>query len=91
MKKEVLVAGKDVELAVQNAIAALGVESVDEIEYVIEDLGSKGIFGIGARNAKVRAWIELPDTVAPRQHGTVAPKRESAEKTDTAEKTEKAE
>ena len=86
MRKEILATGKDVELAVANALAALGAESVEDISYEIEDLGSRGIFGIGARPCKVRAWIDLPDTVAPRQHGATAPKRENV-----PEKTEKAE
>lgn len=78
MRKEILATGKDVEVAVANALAALGAESVEDISYEIEDLGSRGIFGIGARPSKVRAWIDLPDTVAPRQHGATAPKRENA-------------
>ena len=80
------------ELAVANALAALGAESVEDISYEIEDLGSRGIFGIGARPCKVKAWIDLPDTIAPRQHGATAPKRESApESTGKAENTEKTE
>lgn len=89
MRKEILATGKDVELAVSNAIAALGVQSLDEITYEIVDLGSRGIFGIGARPTKVKAWIDLPDTVAPLQHGpaehvvkpqtTEAPKAERSE------------
>ena len=94
MKKEILATGKDVETAVQNAILALGVTEEDDISYEIEDLGSRGIFGIGARPTKVRAWIELPDTVAPRQHGTVtpaprkadAPEKRAEEKSDAPKK-----
>ncbi len=78
MKREILATGKDVEIAVANALAALGAESLEDINYEIVDLGSRGIFGIGARPTKVRAWIELPDTVAPRQHGTVNVKKEDA-------------
>lgn len=98
MRKEILATGKDVELAVNNAIVALGVSSLDEIFYEIVDLGSRGIFGIGARPTKVKAWIDLPDTVAPRQHGpaenAVKPReaRESAEKAagdDTRENRER--
>lgn len=89
MKKEILATGKDVEIAVANAIAALGAESLEDISYEIVDLGSRGIFGIGARPTKVKAWIELPDTVAPRQHGTVTVKKEdevSVEETKGEEK-----
>ena len=84
MRKEILVSGKDVEIAVQNAVAALGAEDITEISYEIVDLGSKGIFGIGARPTKVKAWIELPDTVAPRQHGE-AGKAKSAPKAEKVE------
>ena len=73
MRKEILATGKDAEIAVQNAMEALGVSALEDISYEIVDLGSRGIFGIGARPTKVRAWIDMPDTVAPLQHGTVTP------------------
>ncbi len=73
MRKEILVTGKDVELALANAREALGVDSTEDISFEIVDLGSRGIFGIGARPTKVKAWIELPDTVAPLQHGPATP------------------
>lgn len=78
MRKEILATGKDVEVAVQNALDALGVSALEDISYEIVDLGSRGVFGIGARPTKVRAWIDMPDTVAPRQHGTVtvSPRKE---------------
>ncbi len=81
MRKEILATGKDVEVAVQNALDALGVTALEDISYEIVDLGSRGIFGIGARPTKVRAWIDMPDTVAPRQHGnvTVSPRKEEKE------------
>ena len=72
MRKEIIATGKDLDIAVKNAIDALGVSEPEDISYEIVDLGSRGIFGIGARPTKVRAWIEIPDTVAPLQHGTVA-------------------
>lgn len=80
MRKEILTTGKDVEIAVQNAIEALGASALEDISYEIVDLGSRGIFGIGARPTKIRAWIDMPDTVAPPQHGTVtpAPRKERA-------------
>ncbi len=79
MIKEILATGKDTEEALQNAVAALGVSDLTEMSFDIVDLGSRGIFGIGARPTKVRAWIEIPDTVAPRQHGpaTPAPRKEA--------------
>ena len=86
MRKEILATGKDVEVAVQNALDALGVSALEDITYELVDFGSKGIFGIGARPAKVRAWIDLPDTVAPRQHGTVTPAPRKEEKADGEDK-----
>ena len=78
MRKEIIAQGKDYETAVANAQAALGADALEDISYEVVDLGSKGIFGIGARPTKVKAWIDLPDTVAPRQHGATAPKREES-------------
>ena len=86
MRKEILATGKDVEVAVQNALDALGAAALEDISYEIVDLGSRGIFGIGARPTKVRAWIDMPDTVAPRQHGTVTPAPRKEEKADSEDK-----
>ena len=86
MRKEILATGKDVEVAVQNALDALGAAALEDISYEIVDLGSRGIFGIGARPTKVRAWIDMPDTVAPRQHGTVTPAPRKEETTEGEEK-----
>lgn len=89
MRKELIVAGKDVETAVENAIAALGASALEDIEYEIVDLGSKGIFGIGARPSKVKAWIETPDEDAPRQKtegGAAAPARERGERSERGDR-----
>ena len=77
MIKEILATGKDANEAYENAMVALGVSDITEMSVEIVDLGSRGIFGIGARPTKVRAWIELPDTVAPRQHGTPSVRKEN--------------
>jgi spoIIIJ-associated protein len=45
--------GSDVEAAIQAGLAKLGL-SRDEVEIEILDQGSKGLLGIGARNAQVR-------------------------------------
>ena len=76
MIKEITATGKDLSLAKENAVAALGAGPNDDVNFEILDLGTKGIFGIGARPAKVRAYIELPDTVERRGRGE---KREEAE------------
>ena len=67
MIKEITATGKDYAVAKENAIAALGAAADDDVKFEIIDLGTKGIFGIGARPAKVRAYIELPD--APERRG----------------------
>lgn len=76
MIKEITATGKDVNVAKENAIAALGARPEDDVKFEILDLGTKGIFGIGARPATVRAYIELPDPVERR--------RPQAERTEEA-------
>ncbi len=61
MLKEITATGKDITTAKENAIAALGVGADEDVRFELIDLGTKGIFGIGARPAKVRAYVELPD------------------------------
>ena len=63
MIKEVTAVGKDILEAKENARVALGAGELDDVQFEIVDAGSKGIFGIiGVRSARVRAFIELPDT-----------------------------
>ena len=62
MIKEVLATGKDVAEAKENARAALGASELDDVNYEIVHMGSRGIFGIiGVKPAQVRAYIEIPD------------------------------
>ncbi len=69
MIKEITATGKDLSVAKENAVAALGAGPNDDVNFEILDLGTKGIFGIGARPAKVRAYIELPDAPERRNRG----------------------
>ncbi len=62
MVKEITAVGKDILEAKENARAALGVGELDDVQFEIIDGGTKGILGLFARPAKVRAYIELPDT-----------------------------
>ena len=81
MIKEITASGKTWQEAVEEAKLLLSASDMDDVKYEILDMGSKGIFGlIGTRPAKVRAWIELPDTQAPRQHGEARPKAERRER-----------
>ena len=76
MIKEVTAVGKDILEAKENARVALGAGELDDVQFEIVDAGSKGIFGIiGVRLAKVRAFIELPDTQERKPRGE-RPRRE---------------
>ena len=76
MIKEVTAVGKDILEAKENARVALAAGELDDVQFEIVDAGSKGIFGIiGVRPAKVRAFIELPDTHEKRRRSD-KPKKE---------------
>ncbi len=55
MKKEVIISAKTVEEAVAQAVAELGAPDADKIEYTVIDEPKKGLFGIGAQDAKISA------------------------------------
>ena len=55
MKKEVIISAKSMEEAVSQAVAALGAPSADAIEYTVLEEPKKGLFGIGAQDAKISA------------------------------------
>ena len=55
MKKDIIVSAKTVEDAVAQAVAELGANSADEIEYTVLEEPKKGLFGIGAQDAKISA------------------------------------
>ena len=55
MKKEIIVSAKTVEDAVAQAVAELGANSANEIEYTVLEEPKKGLFGIGAQDAKISA------------------------------------
>ncbi len=59
--KEITAAGKDVQEALANGKATLGVGELDDVKFEIIDGGTKGILGLFARPAKVRVYIEGPD------------------------------
>ena len=78
MIKEITAVGKDIIEAKDNARAALGVGELDDVKFEIIDGGTKGILGLFARPAKVKAYIELPDPVEKRRKDR--PKKEKAKK-----------
>ncbi len=62
MIKEIVATGKDVAEAKENARLALGVGELDDVQFEILHMGSRGIFGIiGVKPAQVKAFIEIPD------------------------------
>ena len=90
MIKEVTAVGKDILEAKDNARVALGAGELDDVQFELIDSGSKGILGIiGVRPAKVRAFIELPDTHEKRRRND-RPKRENKPQNE-AKKTERRE
>lgn len=78
MIKEIIATGKDVSEAKDNARAALGVGPLDDVQFEILHLGSKGILGIiGVKPAQVKAFIEVPDAEERRPRRADKPHREN--------------
>lgn len=63
-KREIEVQGKTVEAAVAAGLASLGVAE-DKVEVVVVDEGSRGLLGIGSRDAVVRLTLKTPTAVTP--------------------------
>lgn len=60
MEKEVIATGKTVLLALESGAQQLG-KTPDQVQYEVLEEGKKGLFGIGATDAKVRVfWEETP-------------------------------
>ncbi len=55
MKKEVITTAKTIEEAVTLAVKELGAPNAEKIEYTVLEEPKKGLFGIGASNAKISA------------------------------------
>ncbi|PID87193.1 MAG: protein jag [Chloroflexi bacterium] len=63
-QKVIVSKGFDVEAAVQAGLAQLGVGR-DAVAVEVLDEGSKGLLGIGARDAQVRLTVEVADAPEP--------------------------
>lgn len=62
--KEVIVAGKTLEQALEEGALQLG-KTPDQVEYEVLEEGKKGLFGIGATDTKLRVYLsETPATRA---------------------------
>ncbi len=102
--KEITAAGKDVQEALANGKASLGVGELDDVKFEIIDGGTKGILGLFARPAKVRVYIEGPDAPEKKEKherpqkknkgergadNQRKPRQEEPKKKSNAQKTEK--
>lgn len=55
--KEIIITGKTVDAALAAALGELG-KTADQVEYEVLEEGKKGLFGIGASDAKIRVWLK---------------------------------
>jgi len=62
MEKTIITSGKTIELAVEAALAQLGLER-DDITYQVLALPKSGFLGFGSQPAKVQVTYEVPDPV----------------------------
>ncbi|MEE9618200.1 MAG: Jag N-terminal domain-containing protein, partial [Anaerolineae bacterium] len=83
MEQAIEAAGADVEAAVASGLARLGVDR-DAVEIEVLDEGSRGVFGLGGRAARVRLMPKLktvprPAPAMPSEQPVAAPAAEPAE------------
>ena len=64
MKKEVIVTAKTEAEAIEKAVAELGAPSVNAIAYTVLEQAKKGLFGIGACDAKISASYNIKGVYA---------------------------
>ena len=62
MEKTIITSGKTIELAVESALAQLGLTR-DDITYEVLSLPKSGFLGFGSQPAKVQVTYEAPDPV----------------------------
>ena len=64
MKREVITTGKNIDEAIEAALAQLGLDR-DDVSVEVIDTPSKGFLGLGGSLAKVRVWSGEDDEPAP--------------------------
>jgi len=64
-RRSVVASGKTVEEAIANGLMMLGVRR-DQVDVEIITEGSRGVFGFGAENARVRLLVRLPPAPPPK-------------------------
>ena len=62
MEKKIIATGKTIDLAVESALAQLGLTR-DDVSYEVLALPKAGFLGLGAQPAKVQVTYEAPDPV----------------------------
>ena len=82
--KEYTATGKTVEIALENAKAALGIDMLDGYDFQIISQPKSGFLGIGASPAKVRVFEIVSEPVAAEEE-----KRSSENKAEEKKNTEK--
>lgn len=72
MKREVITTGKNIDDAIEAAVAQLGVDR-DDVSVEIIDTPSRGFLGLGGSLAKVRVWVgEDEEPAAPAKEKPIA-------------------
>ena len=61
MIKEIIATGKTVQEAYATARQLLGAGELDDVKFEVLYYGKKGFMGFGAKDAQVKASIEIPD------------------------------
>ena len=82
--------GDSLDEALEAASAALGIP-VDDLQYEMVEQGRRGVFGLGARQVRVRVELDMEQLVEPQPdpvpvRPTGPPKRERSEKRGRNEK-----
>ena len=87
MKREVITTGKNIDDAIEAAVAELGVDR-DDVSVEIIDTPSRGFLGLGGSLAKVRVWVGEDDEVPAVEEKPVVKEEKKAKKRVGREKKE---
>ena len=79
MKREVITTGKNIDDAIEAAVAELGVDR-DDVSVEIIDTPSRGFLGLGGSLAKVRVWVGEDDEVPAAEEKPVVKEEKKAKK-----------
>lgn len=87
MKREVITTGKNIDDAIEAAVAELGVDR-DDVSVEIIDTPSRGFLGLGGSLAKVRVWVGEDDEVPATEEKPAVKEEKKAKKRVGREKKE---